>query len=309
MATGHARLGASAGCIPEASCHWIRDTAHGHLLFQAQYHKAARVVRTHHHRMGRHGIGRRWTESPRFMPGLQIQGLHDRRARPTDRPRVLGWQRPLHRLAPAAIPLCQRSSREHPSSGEHHRSEARSCGEDTFRAGKCRKPRSTSHVDAGIARPRAGRPTRNQLTHSAFAPNWRALAQNGEAVHIQDLQQEHEVSTLEEFERVLAQRYGNEVNGFWINRRRNLLPLLLILVNKAYAYMLYSPMKTATRLSLGGTPSRHDPDHDTIFFANRIEEPEVFPNFAVIALADAIAAAKQLFASTALPRCVEWFEP
>jgi Immunity protein Imm1 len=128
-------------------------------------------------------------------------------------------------------------------------------------------------------------------------------------VHIQDLQQEHEVSTLEEFERVLAQRYGNEVNGFWINRRRNLLPLLLILVNKAYAYMLYSPMKTATRLSLGGTPSRHDPDHDTIFFANRIEEPEVFPNFAVIALADAIAAAKQLFASTALPRCVEWFEP
>jgi hypothetical protein len=171
MATGHARLGASAGCIPEASCHWIRDTAHGHLVFQALYDKAAHAVRAHHHRMGRHGIGRRRNESQRFLSGLQIQGLHDRSACPTDRPCVLGWQRPLHRLAPAAIPLCQRSSREHTSGGEHHRSEAYSCGGDSFRAGKCRKPRSPSHVDAGIARPSVGRSTRNQLTALSVRAN------------------------------------------------------------------------------------------------------------------------------------------
>jgi hypothetical protein len=41
---------------------------------------------------------------------------------------------------------------------------------------------------------------------------------------------------------------------------------------------------------------------------SRIEEPEVFPNFAVMALADALAAAKEFFASTALPQYVEWFE-
>jgi Immunity protein Imm1 len=51
-----------------------------------------------------------------------------------------------------------------------------------------------------------------------------------------------------------------------------------------------------------------DPDQDTIFFVSRIEEPEVFPNFAVMALADALAAAKEFFASTALPQYVEWFE-
>jgi hypothetical protein len=59
--------------------------------------------------------------------------------------------------------------------------------------------------------------------------------------------------------------------------------------------------------SVGHLPEL-DPDEDTIFFVDRIEEPEVFPNFAVIALADALAAAKEFFASTALPQCVEWFE-
>jgi hypothetical protein len=123
------------------------------------------------------------------------------------------------------------------------------------------------------------------------------------------MQQEHEVSTLEEFERVLAQRYGNEVNAFWINCGRNLLPLLLILVNKAYAYMFYFPDEDGHPgfHSVGHLP-KLDPDQDTTFFMNRIEESEVFPNFAVIALNDALAAAKEFFASTALPQCVEWFE-
>jgi Immunity protein Imm1 len=128
-------------------------------------------------------------------------------------------------------------------------------------------------------------------------------------VHIQDLQHEHEVGTLEEFERVLAKRYENEVNAFWINRGGNRVPLLLILVNKAYAYMFYFPSEDGHPgfHSVGRLPEL-DPDQDTIFFMNRIEEPEGFPNFAVIELADALAAAKEFFASTALPQCVEWFE-
>jgi Immunity protein Imm1 len=128
-------------------------------------------------------------------------------------------------------------------------------------------------------------------------------------MHVQDMQKEHEVSTLEELERALARRYGNEVNAFSINRGGNLLPLLHILVNKAYAYMLYFPNEDGHPgfHSVGDLPEL-DPNQDTTFFVDRIDEPEVFPNFAVIALADALAAAKEFFASTALPQCVEWFE-
>jgi hypothetical protein len=99
------------------------------------------------------------------------------------------------------------------------------------------------------------------------------------AVEIQDLQQECEVNTLEELERVIARRYGNDVNAFWINRGRNLLPLLLILINKAYAYMFYFPNEDGHPgfHSVGHLPEL-DPDQDTTFFMNRIDEPEDFPN-------------------------------
>jgi hypothetical protein len=47
---------------------------------------------------------------------------------------------------------------------------------------------------------------------------------------------------------------------------------------------------------------------NTTFFMNSIEEPEEVPNDAVVPFSDALAAAKEFFASQELPRSVDWFE-
>jgi Immunity protein Imm1 len=59
---------------------------------------------------------------------------------------------------------------------------------------------------------------------------------------------------------------------------------------------------------LVGHISALDPDKYTTFFMNTLEEREDIPNNAVILFPDALAAAKEFFASTELPKSIEWFE-
>jgi hypothetical protein len=55
MATGHSGFGAFVGCLPEASCHRIRNTTGSCLVFQTISGESTGAIRAHHHRLGRHG--------------------------------------------------------------------------------------------------------------------------------------------------------------------------------------------------------------------------------------------------------------
>jgi hypothetical protein len=125
---------------------------------------------------------------------------------------------------------------------------------------------------------------------------------------IQDLLREHEVNTLGELERVLSQRYGNGMNVFWMSRKKGQRPLLLILVNRALANLHYFPPGDHPGFQSVGNISTLDPGKYTTFFMNSLEEREDIPNNAVILFPDALAAAKEFFARTELPKSVEWFE-
>jgi Immunity protein Imm1 len=126
-------------------------------------------------------------------------------------------------------------------------------------------------------------------------------------MRIQDMRQEQEVSTLCELERVLSQRYGNDVNAFWISRKGQ-PPLLLILVSKALANLHFFLPGDHPGFHSVGHVSGLDPDKYTTFFMNSTEEPEEVPNDSVVAFSDALAAAKEFFASEKLPPSVDWFE-
>jgi hypothetical protein len=127
-------------------------------------------------------------------------------------------------------------------------------------------------------------------------------------MRIQDMRREHEANTLGEFERVLSQRYGNGINAFWISRTNGRRPLLLMLVNKALANLHYFPRGDHPGFQSVGHISALDPDKYTTFFMSSLEEREDIPNNAVILFPDALAAAKEFFASTELPKSIEWFE-
>ncbi len=127
-------------------------------------------------------------------------------------------------------------------------------------------------------------------------------------MRIQDMLREREANTPGELERNLSQRYGNGVNVFWLSREKGQRPLLLILVNKALANLHYFPPGDHPGFQSAGHISALDPDKYTPFFMNSLEEQEDIPNNAVILFPDALAAAREFFASTELPRSIEWFE-
>jgi hypothetical protein len=127
-------------------------------------------------------------------------------------------------------------------------------------------------------------------------------------MRIQDMMQDHEADTLGELERFLSRRYGNDVNAFWISREKGRRPLLLMLVNKALANLHYFPPGDHPGFHSVGHISALDPDKYTTFFMNSPEEREEIPNDAVIPFFEALAAAKEFFASDDLPKSVDWFE-
>jgi len=122
------------------------------------------------------------------------------------------------------------------------------------------------------------------------------------------MQQEQKVTTLDELERVLSRRYGNGVNAFWICRKDDERPLLLILVNKALANLHYFPAGNHPGFQSMGQISGLDPEKYTTFFMNNTKEPEEIPNDAIVPFSDALAAAKEFFASDELPPSIGWFE-
>jgi hypothetical protein len=126
-------------------------------------------------------------------------------------------------------------------------------------------------------------------------------------IKIQDMRREYEANTLAELERILARRYGDDVNAFWISNTGK-PPLLLILVNKALAYVFFFPSRDHPGFHSVGNIAGLDPHKFTTFYMNGIEEPEPYPNDAIVPVADALIAAREFFASQQLPPSMEWSE-
>jgi hypothetical protein len=57
-----------------------------------------------------------------------------------------------------------------------------------------------------------------------------------------------------------------------------------------------------------GSMTGLDPTGFTTFFMNSLEEKEPMPNEEVVPFSDALAAAKEFFASPVLPPSINWFE-
>jgi hypothetical protein len=126
---------------------------------------------------------------------------------------------------------------------------------------------------------------------------------------IQDLSRTiSDVSNGADVERILLKRYDQGVNAFWLYHEPRKKPLLLILVNNQLANLHYFPNEEHPGYCpIGKMPSL--PNHgSTVFFMRSLKEREEVPNDAIVPFADALAAAKEFLASTALPRSIEWFE-
>jgi Immunity protein Imm1 len=118
-----------------------------------------------------------------------------------------------------------------------------------------------------------------------------------------------DVSTEADVERILLKRYGEGANAFWLwhEPRKNLW--LSIWVKDQLANLNYFPDVEGHPgyATVGNIPSL-SADGYTVFFMNSPKEEEYVPNDAIVPFADALAAAKEFLANTALPPSIEWFE-
>jgi hypothetical protein len=118
----------------------------------------------------------------------------------------------------------------------------------------------------------------------------------------------HSVSSDREVDALLATRYGQALNEFWIYREAKKRPSIAIMANGDLALVHYFPRDDHPGfLSVGPAPGL-DPDGGTMFALSPLETPWPRPNRSVIPFSLALAAAKEFAKSPALPRCIEWFE-
>jgi hypothetical protein len=124
---------------------------------------------------------------------------------------------------------------------------------------------------------------------------------------ISDIGGEHEATSLEEFERMLAKRFGAEQgNEFWLCHDPGGYPGLMLSVKGDLACVHYIRAERDPSFQSIGNVSGLKPG-GTTNFASRVETFDM-PNSAILHLADALPAAREFFYSDALPKSIKWLE-
>jgi hypothetical protein len=121
-----------------------------------------------------------------------------------------------------------------------------------------------------------------------------------------DFEEKRIVSNITELEGFLRRRYvveGKRVNSFFLTHSER-YPCLLILVNEDLASLWYTPAEDHPGFITTATEGANLGSGTTMFYLYRDLEPT--PNSTVVALSEAIEAAKEFFGSDQLPRAVQW---
>lgn len=128
-------------------------------------------------------------------------------------------------------------------------------------------------------------------------------------MHIGSICGNHDVSDIEQLERVLETRYDGHLNCFWMSHSDSLHPCLGVFVNGDLAYLLYMREEFDRGFESQGHLSHMLVGEKTTFAIDKIRGDDLdFPNSAVVPWSTALTVAKEFFAADGLPKCVEWLE-
>jgi hypothetical protein len=110
--------------------------------------------------------------------------------------------------------------------------------------------------------------------------------------------------TIEDLELILNIRDGTGVNEFWIVGKEN-NPCLTILVNNNYANLTYFPKDGHPGFQSVGMSTCLNPDETTVFYTNTSDEEIKINDDTIVPFDIALKAAKEFFASSVMPTCLE----
>ncbi|MCR4861837.1 MAG: hypothetical protein K5884_04370 [Ruminococcus sp.] len=116
------------------------------------------------------------------------------------------------------------------------------------------------------------------------------------------------VNNIEEFANVLSQKYGANVNEFWITEDEKENPCLAILINKELANVTYFPDEESLGFQAAGSVDNSDMDEFVVFYTNTPDEEIEVSNEFIITYDEAINIAKEFFDKHDMPENVEWIE-
>jgi hypothetical protein len=128
------------------------------------------------------------------------------------------------------------------------------------------------------------------------------------SVTIEEFKGKYEASNIAEFEIVLNRRYGPEVNGFWMSHSNQRHPALSLLVKGSLSTLLYVPTEGHPGFAPVGRTEGLDSEEFTMFSVDTIEQELEVSNGQVVNILEAVAAARDFFASIELPKAIRWQE-
>jgi hypothetical protein len=124
---------------------------------------------------------------------------------------------------------------------------------------------------------------------------------------VSDYSGTHDVSGEHELEMVLATRYENNSNCFWISHEGvGEYPMLGLVVKDDLAHLSYFPKEYDAGFSSSGKLGESLEGETTTFFISRGGDKIWVINDAVLPFSCALQATKEFLYSKALPRSVEW---
>jgi hypothetical protein len=118
----------------------------------------------------------------------------------------------------------------------------------------------------------------------------------------------HNVTSDAQIEALLATRYGQALNEFWLRHGTQIYPALVIQANGALACVHYFPEEDHPGFQSMGPPPGLPPEGRTLLASNPPTETFSMANDTIVAFSLALAAAKEFARSPKLPGCIEWFE-
>jgi hypothetical protein len=127
-------------------------------------------------------------------------------------------------------------------------------------------------------------------------------------LNVEDFEGLHEANSIPALESVLAKRYNEESNSFWLSHGRKKHPALALLVKGNLAGIHYFPEDSHPGFIPTGNLAGLKSKQMTSFQMDNGGEEVQILNDAIVPFALALAVAREFFTSDALPRSINWAE-
>ena len=126
---------------------------------------------------------------------------------------------------------------------------------------------------------------------------------------VSDINRDYQIDSDASLEAVLAKKFENTANAFWLWHEDAAYPMLGVFVKQELAYLHYIQAEgEAGFASVGGTCDLTR-GQTTSFPISPHEADDIhILNEAVVPLSIALSAAKEFYFSKELPKCVEWLK-